>query len=39
MILNKNFLENKSFNKADYNYNQADLTAGIIHIGVGNFHR
>ena len=39
MILDKNFLENSSFNKADYNYSQSDLSAGIIHIGVGNFHR
>ena len=39
MNLNKNFLENSSFNKADYNYSSDDLSAGIIHIGVGNFHR
>jgi len=39
MILNSNFLENKCFKEEDYNYNQGDLSAGIIHIGVGNFHR
>ena len=39
MILNKNFLNNKSFDKSDYNYSQDELSAGIIHIGVGNFHR
>ncbi len=37
--LNTNFLENKTFNKADYNYKKSELSAGIIHIGVGNFHR
>jgi len=39
MILNNNFLDNKYFNEEDYNYKQSDLSAGIIHIGVGNFHR
>ena len=39
MILNKNFLDNKFFNKNDYKYKQDDLSPGIIHIGVGNFHR
>ena len=37
--LNSNFLENEAFNKADYNYKQNELSPGIIHIGVGNFHR
>lgn len=37
--LNKDFLELKAFDKKDYNYSQDDLSAGIIHIGVGNFHR
>jgi mannitol 2-dehydrogenase len=39
MILNNNFLENKVFNRSEYNYTQNELSAGIVHIGVGNFHR
>ena len=39
MILNKNFLDNKSFDRKDYNYTQDELSPGIVHIGVGNFHR
>jgi len=37
--LNSDFLENEAFNKADYNYKQSELSPGIVHIGVGNFHR
>lgn len=37
--LNKNFLENDIFQKDEYNYSQDELSAGIIHLGVGNFHR
>jgi len=39
MKLNKEFLKNTHFNASDYSYSQNELSAGIVHIGVGNFHR
>lgn len=37
--LNNEFLEKKICKNDDFNYKQSELSAGIIHIGVGNFHR
>ena len=37
MILNKTYLDKNL--KDIYNYRQDELSAGIVHFGVGNFHR
>ena len=39
LLLNNNSLELIQSSVLKPNYNRSNLSAGILHIGVGNFHR